>query len=220
MKIRLAVFLAFVFALLASIGLYYQNKDLKAEVASGKAKYDTLVALKDNKENELAKIIEVKQFESEQYKQRIDSLAKVLAVKPRFIKGQDSYISVTEIDTLLVTKPVYVEKWRDSAYKFNFDDSWTKIAGTVGKYGADIRYSAIDTLSRVKYSRTNIFGKTENLIYLRNGNPNTKFTKGYAWEEREKRVWLTIGPAVYVDPFAGRIGLGVSVQYPLLQFKR
>lgn len=217
MKIRLAIFIGFIIALLASIGLYKQNQKLSQEKSAiEKSLYDSLTVTK----NEIATLVKVREVETEVFKQKVDSIAKLLDVKPKYIKGHDSYITKTEIDTLLVTKPVYVTQWKDSAYAFNYDDSWNKIAGKVGSKGAIIEFSSIDTLTRLTYSRTNIFGRTENLVYLRNGNPKVTFTKGYSYIHKEKRAWLTIGPAVYVDPFAGRIGVGISAQYPLIQLKR
>lgn len=220
MKVKFFMFIAFILVLFTSIALYYENRQLRSDNRSQQSQYDTLAWLKNKQDEEFAQVLQVKELEKAEYLSKIDSVSKLLSVKSKFIKGSDSYVSKTEFDTVVLTKTVYVPEWKDSAYSFKYDDSWTTITGEVGKKFAKVKYNAVDTLIRVRYSRTNIFGKTENLVYLRNSNPNVKFTKGYVYEEKEKRAWLTIGPAVYVDPFNGRIGLGISAQYPLIQLKR
>jgi hypothetical protein len=195
-----------------------ENRSKEREIQTVKREYQDSLKTVRLENGQLATTIKTIEVERDTYTKSVDSLAKLLKVKPKYIKGDDSYIYETKIDTVVQTEVVYTEK--DSTYNFTYKDNWTTIKGEVTKLQAKLNYLSIDTLTRVETSKTNIFGKTIREVIITNSNPNNKLKAGYSYVQKEKRVYLTIGPSLQYDPFNNKVNFGFSIQYPLIQLKR
>lgn len=147
---------------------------------------------------------------------RNDSLARMLKLKPKFIKGQDIYI--TKTDTIFEHLPVvYLQK--DSTYKIEKKDGWIDVVAVIGKTQGYISVSGLDTITRVEEVKNPLIGRTTRKIYLRNASPYNKITEGMSFTVKEKIPCLTIGPFVGVT-YNGKITAGISIQYPIVIFKK
>lgn len=148
-----------------------------------------------------------------------DSLAKVLKVKPKQIKGVDNI--VVETDTLfypLATKPII--RYKDTAYMVVKEDPWIDIVAIAGKDTGSISFKSIDTITRIEIVKNPIIGRSTRIINLSNTNPYNKINQGSSFVVREKQVWLTIGPSVQYSPFSQRVSVGISAQVPIIKLKR
>jgi|SRR6478609_935948 len=152
-----------------------------------------------------------------QMKANIDSLAKALKVKPKFIKGVDTYHSTVEIEYKDTSSSVIIGK--DTAYKIEKHDPYVDIVAIAGKDSGSISLQMRDTLTRVEVVKTSLFKATTREVLIRNASPYTKVVSGYAYTIKEKRAILTVGPYLGID-IKGKPSFGLSVQYPLIQIKR
>jgi hypothetical protein len=206
------------FLLYGTTSLFLQNRSKEQQIETVKREYQDSLKTVRLENGQLASTINTVILERDTYKQSVDSIAKLLKLKPKYIKGDDSYVYVNKIDTVVNTEVVYVDK--DSSYNFTYKDNWTTIKGAVNRLRAKLSYLSVDTISRVETSKTTIFGKTIRKVILTNSNPNNKLQAGYSYTQKEKRTYLTIGPSIQYDPFTNKVNFGFSVQYPLIQLKR
>jgi hypothetical protein len=152
---------------------------------------------------------------------RADSMAKLLRIKPKYIKGQDIYISKTDtIWTKLPSTIMYSTEYKDTVYKVEKNDPYISVVAIAGKLGGTISVKSTDTLTRVEVIRNPLIGRTTRKVYLRNSSPYNKITEGMSYTVKEKTAFLTIGPAIGYDFIGKRPSVGVSIQYPLIKFKR
>lgn len=174
--------------------------------------------LKDRNEKIYAKL-ETEILEKSEALKRADSLAKVLKIKPKHIRGKDVLVQTT--DTVFRDLPadiIYREK--DTAYQITKKDEYVDIQATVGPRGGEIKYSSIDTLTLVHTVKTPLIGRTKRNLLINNSNPYNKVTKGNSWVVKEKEAWLTIGPSIQYNPFNNQLTVGISVQVPIIKFKK
>lgn len=151
-------------------------------------------------------------------KLRNDSLARALKLKPKTIKGQDIYVSKT--DTVFNDlKTIYVTS--DSTYRISKKDGYVDITAIVGKNTGSIQYKGYDTLTRVEVVKNPLIGRSKRYVYLHNASPYNKIGAGMSYVTKEKDVWLSIGPSIQYNPLQNtKVTVGVSVQIPIIKFKR
>lgn len=153
---------------------------------------------------------------------RNDSLAKALKIKPKFIKGQDIY--VFKHDTTFITTSTTVIRGKDTAYKVEKHDPYVDIVAVAGRDSGSINYSSRDTLTAIHVVKNPLIGRTTRTTYINNKSPYNRIVEGASFTTKEKKVWLSIGPSAHLNynPFTQRVsgGIGISIQKPIIQFKR
>lgn len=155
-----------------------------------------------------------------------DSLAKALKIKPKYIQGVDRVVTVDSVvyNNIPVTEKIDEEHLSDTLqiYTIEKHDPWTDIKATldVKRDTASVEYKSRDTLTRVEVAETHLFSPTTYTVYMGNSNPYNDIKEGASFQIKEKRAWLSIGPDLQYNPFTNKLNLGISVQLPLLQFKK
>lgn len=169
-----------------------------------------------DKNGELQAKVSVLEVEYENNKRLIDSLSRALKVKPKQIKGIDKYIE--RVDTVLVDSIVYIQG--PDSVVISKKDAWVNIKAVGKSDSSYIEYSSIDTITRVEVSKSPLFGRASTEIFLHNSNPYNKITNGSSFKIREKQIWLSLGPSIQFDPFTRKVSVGISIQVPLIKFRR
>ncbi len=153
------------------------------------------------------------------YKQHIDSLAKLLKIKPKQIKGEDVVTVITDTEFVrLPTQHVIVAK--DTMYRVEKHDAWVDVVATAGKIDGSITLKVRDTFTRLETVKTSWFKPTVRSVYILNKNPYSRPSEGSSFIIKEKQTWLTIGPYIGYDPFNRCLSGGISAQIPILKLKR
>lgn len=165
----------------------------------------------------LVAMIKQKDISESNMKQLADSLAKALKVKPKYIKGIDTYNSTIEIEYRDTSSTVLIGK--DTAYKIEKHDPYVDIIAIAGKDSGSISLKMRDTLTRVEKVKNPLIGRTTREVLLRNASPYTTIQSGYSYTIKEKKVILGVGPYVGID-FRGQPSFGISIQFPIIQIKR
>lgn len=210
-----------VIVILAYLVFFYAKREKVIQITetNNKALYDSALKVIRARDTRIYTEIQQRRLSESEYLQRIDSLAYLLKIKPKFVKGEDSY--TYRKDTFFFPKPIAVYIDRDVAgYSVRKKDNYVDIYAVAGKDTGYISYTSIDTLTRLETSKTNIFGKTTSTVIIRNANPYNRIQSGYSYIQKPKRAWLTIGPSVQVNPFTKKMDIGVSLQWPIIQFKK
>lgn len=214
------VFYIIIIALLILFGFIFIRNQKKEVVIidSNLPKYDSILKVIEDRNGKLYTEISTLRVENRMFLAMVDSLAKALKVKPKVIQGEDRYIY--EIDTVFNVKPYPVLVAKDTAYKVTKQDDYINVSAIAGPTVGSISIQSVDTLIRIETSKTNIWGKTTDNVLIRNTNPYNKLQSGFSYSKIQKKTFLTIGPSVNYDPFRNQFSAGLSVQYPLIQFKR
>lgn len=182
---------------------------------------EQLDQLKD-KNGFLWTLVKQKTIELDQASKDKDSLASALKIKPKWIKGRDVYIS--KADTIwknLPTVVMYDTLNKDTMYVVTKKDAWVDIEAKASKKGGTISYSSIDTLNRVVVTKNPLFGRSTTTVYMNNANPYNTIKQGYSYIIKQKEVFLTIGPSISYNPLQkSPVTIGISLQYPIIKFKR
>lgn len=187
------------------------SDDLAVATAIKEAKY-----YKDANGRLVAKI-QQQQLSENNMKKAVDSLAKALKVKPKYIQGQHTI--TTEIDTQFVEKTIPVPYGKDTAYKVIKKDDWVDIEAVAGKDTGSIKLSIRDTISVTEVVKNPLIGRTTREILIRNANPYNITKSGYSYRIREKKTVISIGPYLGID-FRGKPSVGIAAQFPIINIKR
>jgi hypothetical protein len=198
--------------------LVIRSKSQKIVLVDEKPTYDSLLKVYKDRNGKLYNELQVVKIDNANYKYQVDSLAKALKLKPKVIQGEDRYIIGT--DTVFYEKSYPVLVYKDTAWQVQKVDNYVNILATAGRNTGTIVYSSVDTLVRVETTKTNLFGKTTEKVYIRNTNPYNSIKSGFSYSKVQKRAYLSLGPSVNYDPFMNRFSIGVSLQYPLIQLKK
>ena len=213
-----AFYIILIIILITSAFLAYRNLQKGSNVVVEKPGYDSTLSKLLDRNKLLYSELQSVRIESTNFKKQVDSLANALKLKPKVIQGEDRYIF--ETDTVFTVVPQIVYLGKDTVYRVSKQDNWVNITAYAGRNAGSISYSSVDTLIRVETSKTNIFGKTKDIVYLRNTNPYNNIKAGFSYTKVQKRAYLSLGPSVNYDPFMNKFTVGVSLQYPLIQLKK
>jgi hypothetical protein len=189
----------------------------------------TLKALKETKDKngQLEVTISQQLVEKNQLGHTIDSLAKALKIKPRFIQGATIYI--TKIDTQYrdTGRIKLVVIGKDTVHIVQQHDHWVDISAfayTNPKYyNLDhIDYQSRDSLWMVESYKNPLFGRPTYDVTLRSSNPYNHIIAGSSIKVREKVPWLVVGAGIMYQPFP--VGtpwnVGIFAGYPIFTLKR
>ena len=176
--------------------------------------YDTVEHYQDANNKTVTKI---KQTEVEKTQDLIiDSLTKALRISRNNVQSVDHYITK---DSIVYRDNISYIPSADSTIIAR-KDNYVDILAVGKPQGSYIRYSAIDTITRIEAHYNPLFKRAFTDVYLRNSNPNATITNGSSFTIKEKRAWLTIGPSVQYSPFNNTFAVGISAQMPLITFKK
>lgn len=211
----------------------YENEQMKSISSQNAALTGQVTSYKDEN-GKLHGKVEVltgdKDAYTALYQHSLDSIAKVIGVKPKNITGviqtgiKDSgHINTKKVDTV----QVYV-KGKDGkvdtveAYDISYNDTWISFKANLnsGNFTAD--YTIRDSLTYTEYFKRKGFlglGKKVNYLDVTATNPNISFTSMKSIVlTNEKPNRLSIGPYIGYDVFSRRISGGISIQYALFRF--
>jgi hypothetical protein len=163
--------------------------------------------------------LQQQEVEKAAYKQRLDSFAKLLKIKPKQIKGEE--VVTVVLDTQFVTLPskvVVVAK--DTLYRIEKHDPWVDVVAIAGRVSGTITLKVKDTFTRLETVKTSWFKPTVRTVYILNKNPYSRASTGSSFTFKEKQIWLTIGPYIGYDPFSRSLSGGISAQVPIIKLKR
>src|SRR6267378_3986375 len=147
----------------------------------------------------------------------LDSMAKVLGIKVKNIKGVERIVYQTDtIYKNLPSRPIFIVSNHDTAYQVERHDGWNDIVATAGPDSGSIVFRSRDTLTRLEISKSPLIGPTKNYIYLTNTNPSNQIREGASFIIKEKQSWLSIGPYIGYDPFSNRLSIGIGAQFPII----
>lgn len=165
--------------------------------------------------------LEQKVYTQVQVTHLLDSVAKVLKVKVKTIRGVERIVLKTDtIYRNLPTRPIFVVGKADTAYQVERHDGWNDIIATAGRDSGSIIFRSRDTISRVEIFKQPLFGSPTHYVYITNSNPYVKTTEGTSFIIKEKQPWLCIGPYGGYDPFLKQGSIGVGVMFPIITLKR
>ncbi len=209
-------------ALLLFIGIVVFLASRKPEIIiKTKDNPRTLAELRQIKDEngKLHSIIEQKTISEAHKDVIIDTLAKALHLKPKEIKGEDVYVLRT--DTVFKTTTKYVDSTKDKPYyTTTYKDRWLEIKAVAGRDTSNITFKQYDTIHRVEIVKNPLIGRTKREIRIYNDNPHSKLTHGYSWTVKEASTYLSVGPSIQYNPFTKKLDVGISVQVPIIKFKR
>lgn len=180
-------------------------------------KVDTL----RDKNDKLYATLEQKVYTQAQVNHLLDSLAKALGVKVKYIQGAERI--TVEVDTVyrnIPSHPIIIVHNKDTAFRVERHDGWNDIIATAGPDSGSIVFRSRDTITRVEMVKTPIIGATKRYVYINHANPYVKVDEGASFVIKEKQPWLSIGPYVGYDPFSNRASLGLGVTFPIITLKR
>lgn len=155
-----------------------------------------------------------------------DSLAKALKIKPKYIQGVDRVVTKDSVvyNNVPVEEAIITGEDNDSSIVYTVEkhDPWTDIMAKINpsKDTASIEYTSRDTLTRVQVAEAHLFSPTTYTVYMGNANPHNDIKEGASFQIKEKRTWLSVGPSIQYNPFTQKVDVGISVQIPLIQFKK
>lgn len=180
----------------------------------------TLDTIRDSN-NRLWSLVTQTVYDKAQVQRYADSLAKVLKTKPQYIQGEDVVlIKDSVVYRSVPSEPIYITKTKDTAYKVEVHDPWTDIVAVAGKDSGSIAFKQRDTLSSVTIQESHLIGKTKTTIFMGNSNPHDEILQGASFSIKQKEVFLSVGPDIQYNPFTQKVNIGLSVQLPILKFKR
>lgn len=174
-----------------------------------------------DKNDKLFAQVEQQVYTQAQVSHLLDSVAKALGVKVKYIQGADKY--TVQVDTVyrdLPVKRIYVLSANDTAYRVEKHDGWNDIIAVAGPDSGSIVYRSRDTITRYEMVKTPIIGATKRYIYLNNANPYNKIESGASFTIKEKQTWLSVGPYIGYDPFLNKASIGIGVMFPIFNLKK
>lgn len=168
------------------------------------------------------------------YGQKLDSIAKVLDIKTKNI---EQYVQIgikttgsikSRIDTTYVIDTnknnVTGETTLDTTktYQVNYKDNWMYFSGNIVKDSFIANYNVKDSLTFITYKKKTGFlglGKGKTLMDVTSTNPNASYfgIKGVELKDLKPKRF-GIGPYVGFDPITMRPSAGLSVNYNLIKF--
>lgn len=211
-------YIGIIVLVILSAFLYIRSQNKKVVTIPQKPYYDSLFQVIEDRNGKLYAEIKTLRVENAAFLVMVDSLAKQLNIKPKTIKGEDRYIY--KIDTTFIVKPETILLGKDTMYSIIKKDDYIDVSAIAGRDFGSISVKSVDTLIRVETSKTNIWGKTTDNVLIRNTNPYNKLQAGFSYSKVQKKTILTLGPAIIYDPFRNQVSAGISLQYPLIQFKK
>lgn len=158
-------------------------------------------------------------YDKLQVQRYADSLALLLRVKSKYVQGADQVVIKDSVVYKNVpSEVIYVGK--DTAYKVETHDAWSDIVAVAGKDTGFISFKQRDTLMRVEVVETPLIGKTKTTVFMGNSNPHDEILQGASFSIKQKEVFLSVGPDIQYNPFTQKFNFGISVQLPILKFKK
>jgi len=158
--------------------------------------------------------------EASKYKKERDSLAYLLKIKPKWIKGATTVTN--KIDTQFVEKVVTITDPVDSSETFvaEHHDPWIDISARLGRDFGTIKVVARDSPYIVYTERRPFLGKVKSEVRVFSSSPYIQQGTGYSYTVKPKKLLLTAGPGIGYDPFSRKVTFNFSVQVPVLKIYR
>ena len=171
------------------------------------------VEYKDNKNNKYSQIV-TEDIEKKQLKKTIDSLQ--LSLKN---KGKIKQIVTTTLitDTIIKKIPVYL---KDGVTHFTYQDNYLFLKGEHDSNKLNIYYRSKDTISFITHTKKPLFKKRIYYVDVVNRNPYNNINIEQSLQIREKKSIIVLGPSVFYNPLQNNFGVGISLTYNLLSFKK
>lgn len=174
-----------------------------------------------DKNDKLYAKLEEKVYTQAQVNHLLDSVAKVLGIKVKYIQGAERItIKVDTVIKNIPSTPVIVEHNKDTAFRIERHDGWNDIVATAGPDSGSIVFRSRDTITRLEVVKVPLIGPTERYVYINHANPYVKVDQGASFKIKEKQPWLSVGPYIGYDPFQNKASIGVGITFPIINFKR
>jgi hypothetical protein len=163
-------------------------------------------------------IIDQKVLSQAQLERKTDSLAKLLKIKPKNIRGATVYTTI--IDTLYKDSIIEVTTPENPTFIAEYVDAWIENKAVVNKDSGKLSLIIRDTPHIVQVYKNPLFKKPSLTTVVYHSNPHIKSDKGYSYTTKVKEPVLTIGPFIGYDPFQKRATLGFGASIPLIKIRR
>lgn len=191
------------FVILLIIGFFYikkTNTNYKSQLQN------TLQKLNQYKDinNQLYEKLNQQYVSINQMKSINDSLASALKIKNKNIVSSTTITQ--KIDTVIQIKHDTTFQIKDTPFHYIFDTSFY--------------FSINDTLHFLQQLKSHLFKPDEYTLYIKNTSPYVHITSGNSYILYQKKPIFTMGPALLVDPFNGKVSVGISIQIPLIKINR
>lgn len=205
-KENIKTFLIVLLSLLFALTLFK-----KQPIAS--VKQQSSVEYKDKNGNQYSQI-PVENIEKKQLNSIIDSLK--LSLKN---KGKIEQITIAPIktDTFIKEIPVYL---KDGTFHFNYSDNYLTLKGEHDSSKLNIYYQSVDTISFIGHSKKSLFKARTHYVDVVNRNPYNNIKVEQSLQIKEKKSIIVLGPSVFYNPLQNNFGVGISLTYNLLSFKK
>lgn len=155
------------------------------------------------------------QLDKNNFKKQVDSISKLLEVKPKDINSVTSV--TTKTDTIFKSKLVYIDSLK--SFGFSKKDNYLALSGLINREDTiiSVQLITVDTLTFIPYKKRNFFKETY-VVDITNKNPYNKIISGYSYAQTEKIKRWGIGPNIGYDPLNNKITYGIGIQYNIIRF--
>lgn len=205
-KENIKTFLIVLLSLLFTLTLFK-----KQPIAS--VKQQSSVEYKDKNGNQYSQI-PVENIEKKQLNSIIDSLKLSLKNKGKI---EQITIAPIKIDTFIKEIPVYL---KDGVIHFEYSDNYLTLKGEHDSNKLNIYYQSKDTISFVTHTKSSLFKKKVTYVDVINRNPFNHIKTTSSLQLKEKKSILVLGPSIFYNPLQNNFGVGISLTYNLLSFKK
>ena len=150
-------------------------------------------------------------------KAEIDGLKHSDALKGLQIKKLDHLLSVTKATSVIDTEFITVPSIDDSCNFFiekkdAFIHLWAKGNKTTGTIGL----KSIDSITIVQYKKFHLFKANETKIDIKNSSPYTEIVSGKSIVLKEKKILVSLGIQIGMNPINYQPYYGIGIQFNLL----
>lgn len=159
------------------------------------------------------KQVEVSRAELEK---RVESLAKELKIKPKYIQGEITVI--TQADTVLRDVPYYIDSSKGT-FKFQHKDAWASIEGNNMNPEKKLTFEMhlTDTIKAVENIKKRFLRKSITEVTFITKSPYSQAISGYSYRVKPRQLLVAIGPGINYNPFNSKLSVGIQAMLPLIK---
>lgn len=210
-----------VLLLTIAILIYFLAREGRTPTSSSNTSTDPLLLkqvaqLKDENGKYYA-VIQQQQLAASQTVNIIDSLGRLLKVKPKYIKGATVYVKRDSIVFKDTGRIVIIGV--DTAIQFGKQDKWitARVQVFPSKPWMDNLFLMHrDSLITVITHKQPLFGRPTDQVLIHSASPYSSITQGASFTIKEKQPFIDLGVGGYWNPFTNKFGPMVYIGIPVI----